>query len=320
MTIALEIASLGRLIETGSIREVKRNKVLIKRFETAMWLERSNRKSEWVLREGRVAELKKRISDIAPNWNIDFEYLRAMNLDPYDPSVIEMLPILKQRNIPNGLTNRRNWNAITGSSPKHTSRIKCESQLTSDWVLRFRPNSGLKAVFKGGEIGLDDTIGFYTECVFPERMWLGFDRFEGRLPRTIITCENLGAYIDLPVPEDVMVIFSPGRDIVSATELLKHFSDVAWFHFGDLDPYGIDIAKSVAVVTQREVSFYIPTFAKDYLPGSALGKDQRWNEISGFSEPVMAELQKTNSRIFQEVFMLDKRLPVDLEKYCRDGC
>ncbi len=320
MTISLEIASLGRLIETGSIKEVMRNKVLIKRFETAMWIERSNRKSEWSLRDGSVVELKERISDIAPNWIIDFEYLRAMNLDPYDPSVLEMLPILKQRNIPNGLTNRRNWNAITGSSPKHTSRIKCKSRLTSDWVLRFRPNSGLKAIFKGTEIDLDDTSGFYTECVFPERMWFGFDRFKGRFPRVIITCENLGAYIDLPVPEDVMVIYSPGRDIVSAMELLKQFSDVVWFHFGDIDPYGVDIARSIATGIQREVSFYIPTFAKEYLPGSALGKDQSWKEISGFSESVMAELQKTNSRIFQEVFMLDQRLSNDLEKYCQDGC
>jgi len=62
----------------------------------------------------------------------------------------------------------------------------------------------------------------------------------------------------------------------------------------------------------------VPSFAGDYLPGNALGVNKGWPENERFKESVVEELRKTNKRIFQEVFMLDKRLTNDLEIYCHD--
>ncbi len=315
MTTSLEIASLGRLIETGKVKEAARNKALISRFDNAMWIERSSRKSEWVVRDGSKVELQKRLNEISSTWIDDFEFIRSINLDPYDPSVIDILPILRHCNMPSDLTNRRNWNAITGISPKHTAKLKCVSQLTNDWIIRFRPNPGLKAVIQGEEVQLDSISELFSECIFPERMWLNFEKFDGELPRVVITCENLGAFIDLPVPSYVMVVFSPGKDIVGPTEILKQLPDVTWFHFGDLDPYGIDIAKNLAAETQRDFSFYVPKFAEDYLPGARF--DKQWGDIDELEQSVFVELKRRKRRIYQEVFMLDRRLSIDLDEYCR---
>ena len=66
------------------------------------------------------------------------------------------------------------------------------------------------------------------------------------LPRAVITCENLGAYIDLPANESTLVIYSPGADTEAAVALLKMFPAAQWMHFGDLDPEGVEISKRIA--------------------------------------------------------------------------
>ncbi len=315
MSRSLEIATLGRLIETGFVKEVARNRNLINRFETAQWIERSGRKAEWTVREECKTELEKRLQEIWPTWVEDHDFIRSLDRSPYDPAIIEILPVLKHRNTPSGLTNRRNWSAATGISPKHRPKLVSKSKLTSDWIVRFYPSKGMKAVFSGEEISLDTIQDLFTECIFLERMWYKFERFSGELPGVLITCENLGAYIDLPAPPYAMAIYAPGKDITGASKLLSSLPGVPWFHFGDIDPAGIEIAKQIAKETNREFKLYFPTFVEDYLPRTRFERD--WEDKVLLSHPIFTELKKTGHRIFQEVFMLDKRLPGDLEDFCQ---
>lgn len=314
MSNALEIASLGRLVETGLIKLVGRNDQLLRRFETARWIEPTGRKNEWQARSNASANLEARINEISPAWREDFQFLRSIERDPYDPSAIEALPALKRQKAVTGMLNRRNWNAAAGLGPKHEPQLTPTATLTRDWVLRFRPNNGLCGVFDGKEVDFHEMATELTECVLPERMWLRFKGFSGQLPKLVVTCENLGAYVDLPMPETAMAIYSPGADIDAAAALIKHFSEAQWFHFGDIDQDGLEIGESLAKEAGRKLNLYIPSFAEEYLPGRPVKRP--WHKSPDSS--LFKELRRTQKRIFQEVFMLDPRLGQEIDAMTRE--
>jgi len=311
MSRFVEAATLARLVETGAARESKRNLPLLRRYETALWLERSTRKAVWTVREGCRKALARRLTEICPDWKAEFAFLRSLDLDPFNPDDIRSLPVLKQKRVARGVINRRNWNAASGTGPKRKARLRSEAVITADWIIRMRPSRGLLWVAADREIDLYRESLTYTECTFPERMWRRFGAFTGTLPETLITCENLGAYIDLPLSPTTMAVYSPGKDTTAVIELLRKLPDVGWVHFGDLDPEGFRIARTIADAIGREARFYIPSFAADYLPGRSFKGN--WNDYSGPEHPVVVELIRTRRRIFQEVFMLDPRLAGDLE-------
>jgi hypothetical protein len=313
MSNALEIASIGRLVETGLIKLVGRNDTLLRRFETARWIEPTGRKSEWRVRNGTISPLEARLCELAPFWREDFQFLRSINQDPYDPRVIEALPTLKKQKTVTGIINRRTWNAAAGLGPKHKPQIAPTAILTRDWVLRFRPNRGLRGVFAGQEVSFDEMASVLTECTVPERLWLRFTKFNGELPKLIVTCENLGSYIDLPLPDEAMAIYSPGADIEAAAAFIKQLPEIKWLHFGDIDPEGLEIAENLAKETRRQLNLYIPSFAEEYLPGRPV--ETRWNTLPDL--PLFRELGRTQKRIFQEVFMLDSRLGDEIAAMAR---
>lgn len=304
MSNSLEIASLGRLLETGLIKLAGRNDMLLRRWDTARWIEPTGRKGEWRVRSHAAPNLEKRLAEILPGWREDFQFLRSIKRDPFDPRAIEALPTLKRQRVVGGLLNRRNWNAAAGLGPKHEPQIAPTGTLTRDWILRFRPNAGLLGSFADQAVDFHETASRLTECVVPERLWLRFQGFSGTSPRLAVTCENLGAYIDLALPDTVMAIYSPGADIEAAAALLRHLPDTRWIHFGDIDPDGLEIAENLSRETGRELNLYIPSFADEYLPGRPL--ETPWQKTP--DSPLFTELRNTQKRIFQEVFMLDPRL------------
>ncbi len=314
MSDALEIASLGRLLKSGLIRLVGRNRHLLHRFETARWIEPTGRKNEWRARSGATSSLEARLDEIAPTWREDFRFLRSIERDPYDPSAIEALPAFKRQKPVKGMLNRRNWNAAAGVGPKHEPQLAPTATLTRDWVLRFRPNRGLRGTFADEDVDFQEMAALLTECAVPERMWLRFKGFSGEWPKQMVTCENLGAYVDLPVPDGVMAIYSPGADIEAAAALIKRLPGVRWLHFGDLDPDGLEIGESLARETGRKLNLYVPSFAAEYLPGRPVKRS--WGK--SVDSPLLSELQKTQRRIFQEVFMLDPRLGQEIEAMARE--
>lgn len=308
MSEALEIASLGRLLENGAIKLVARNGQLITRWRTARWIEPSGRKDEWRTRAEALSQIEERMSMLTPAWREDFAFLRSMALDPFDPRVLEALPVLRRQKAITGLINRRNWNAAAGLGPKHSPQIASTATLTRDWIVRFRPNDGLRALFGDRELDLYQMASLLTECALPERLWLRFRAFTGTPPTTIITCENLGAYVDLPLPPSAMAIYSPGADVEAAVALLNALPAARWIHFGDIDPDGLEIADTLGRETGRAVQFYVPSFAEEYLPGRPT--ETPWKEVP--DRQIFHELKRTQKRIFHEVFMLDSRLPNDL--------
>lgn len=304
---AAEVSALGRLVETGTIKAGIKNEHLIRRFSTAQWIALGTRKSEWVVIPFAGDAIAARLSSLLPDWENDFQFLRTLGLDPYNPSDIEVLATLRRHTGIASMINRRNWNAAAGLGPKHKAKLPPQCELTKDWGLRFRPNKGLVGVVSGKVMDFSALAAMLTECFIPERGWRNLEGFSGTLPEVIVTCENLGAYIDFPANDSLMIVYSPGADIEPTTNLINMLPDALWIHFGDIDPDGIAIATNISSATGRDLKFFIPSFVSDYLPGRPV--ETPWDSIP--ENPIFATLKKKKRRIFQEVFMLDDRLHQD---------
>lgn len=308
---ALEIALLARLIEHGTSPESGRNRALIRRYETAGWLLPSSRRNDWLVREEAVLHIRSRLATLLPTWETDFKLLQAHGLDPRKPLDIEALPALRRPVVAKGKINRRNWKSAAGLGPKRKSMLKTEATLTSDWVMRLRPNKGLLAKWEDGSTDLWEMAQIWTECPIPQRQWLNLREFAGTPPALVITCENLGAYIDLPLPENALAVFSPGKQTEFAIGLLAKLPTSKWVHFGDLDPEGLEIAEQIANASGRKMALYIPSFATEYVKlGMAQKKKVVWKTES--EHPVLKGLAERREGLYQEVFMLDPRLEEEI--------
>lgn len=311
MSDPLEISALGRLVEKGVVRSGVKNKYLVERFETARWIMPGSRKNEWVIRAEARETVVGRLNKLLPDWPEHFSFLRSIGRDPFDAADIEALPMLRRQiEVSATCINRRNWNAAAGLGPKHRAKAPAGCVLMKDWVLRFRPNRGLIGVCGTERIDFYEMAKQLTECPMPERAWAKVESIVGSVPRLIVTCENVGAYVDFPATDSMLVIYSPGADIEAAVSLLQKVPSAPWVHFGDLDQEGIEIGKRLATKAGREFHILIPSFADEYLEDAARPVKTQWK--TGSDIPLLAKLRDIKSRIFQEVFMLDGRLANDV--------
>lgn len=317
MSDALEISTLGRLVEKGTIRRGVRNEYLIRRLEIALWIMPGSRRDEWVIRAEAREAVAGRLAKLLPNWPEHFAFLRSISRDPLDAADIDALPMLRRQvEVPASRINRRNWNAAAGLGPKHRAKAPANCVLTKDWILRFRPNRGLIGIRGDERVDLYEMARQWTECTISERAWAMFDAITGTAPRLVVTCENLGAYIDFPATDSMLVIYSPGADIEASAALLRKVPSAPWMHFGDLDQEGIEIGERLAAETGRTLRVYIPSFADEYLEDAARPMKTRWKD--GAHLPLLAKLQGSKRRMFQEVFMLDARLANDVAAIIQD--
>ena len=311
----IEIALLAKLIQSGGARESARSLDLIRRYEKAGWIMPSGRRGEWVARPETTIALTARLAKLLPQWESYFALLRTHNLDPRKPQDIEALPVLRKRPDATGLINRRNWTAAGGLGPKRKGILETDAILTSDWVMRLRPDRGLVAQWDGQSTDLWEMAKTWTECPIPQRLWMQLQSLTGVLPAVVITCENLGAFIDIPLPDNALTVFSPGNHVDPAIELIKMLPAATWVHFGDLDPEGLAIAGQIADATRCPIHRYIPSFCMEYIADDmAQKKDVKWQGT--FEHPALKLLAERGQGVFQEVFMLDPRLDEDLRSFC----
>ena len=74
------------------------------------------------------------------------------------------------------------------------------------------------------------------EVILNERALGNGTQFTGVRPSAALLVENLGPYMDVPAPDDWMVIHAPGWNTVTAMRILDLLDGAPILHFGDLDP------------------------------------------------------------------------------------
>lgn len=314
-TDPIEIALLGRLLETGFARQGVRNRSLIERFATARWIVPTVRRNVWSLRADRRSAAQARLASLLPSWESDFALLRRLGCSPLNAHDIDALPMLRRQVVVTlPMMNRRNWNAAVGVGPKHQPRRAAHCILTKDWLLRFRPNRGLVGILRDAS-----EIDFYAarrggEYPLPERAYLALEKIEGVMPKAAFTCENLGAFVDFPGDDSILVIFAPGADTEPAITLLRMLPAVPWFHFPDLDGRGISIGLRIGRMLGRTCEPFIPSFAQAYVDAARV-QAEAWPDDN--HDSFLKTLAAGRRRIFQEVLMSDPQLRDAIAKFLR---
>lgn len=308
----VEIALLARLLLNEKFIESASNRELTERFQRAAWIQKGRRQCEWVINKASLQDIKRRLYHLLPDWEDAFQTLQQMGRNPCNSSDIEALVALRKMPPRKTLINRRNWGAVSGAGPKKKHKRASEDTITSDWVLRLRPNRGLCAMFGRKTLDLSTIADSLTECVIPQRGWMQISSFSGDLPQCIVTCENLGAFIDLPDIPGVCIVHAPGKDVGAAVAFLRAHCLGRWIHFGDIDPEGIRIAMLIGKRTDRPLDIYVPSFLSEYLDMS-YHLTYPWGDV-GKNLPDIEKLRMAGKGLLQEHYLLDKRLVQDLTK------
>lgn len=306
----LEVTVLLRLLSNGTAAASAATQPLLKRLRNAGWLEPTARRDQWTVRFGAADHLRARLLEICPTYEADVKLLTDLGLEPLSPQNWESLPALRRPKTEQPVLHRKTWNAAAGTGPKHQARVAGQALLTDDWVLRIRCTGELTIDF--GDVVLDcakETVA-RSECTIPQRLWLRRRAMAIKEISAAITCENIGAFVDLPLPTKMIAIYAPGRDTKPASLFLSELPGVPWTHFGDLDQDGIDIAEQIAAQCARPVSLYIPSFAGEYMDG-AQSPRRAWRQRET-PWGLVNELERAGLRIQHEAFMTDPRLSTDL--------
>lgn len=308
-----EISLIERLLSDKEIIESKKSDVLLRRFYVAGWISVSRRNKGWRLSPEFRESVINRRQQLWPTREDDLPLLKSAGLSMENSSALLHLPSLRRKlSSVSGFVNNHTWSTIFGSGPKKSAWRNPEKDvvLTQDTVSRIRPNKGLELHRDSAVLKLDDVAIIFTEVALAQRAILNGSVFGGTLPSAVITVENLGAFVDTPLPNNMMLVYSPGFDISAAEQVLRLLPGVPWVHFGDIDPEGLQIWAALQKGVGRECPLYVPTFAEEYLD-MAQKPDVPWADIP--SLPVFGLLKKSSRGIFQEVFLLDIRLKDDLE-------
>ena len=304
-----QVESFGpyvRLLEEGELLKTKSNGELISRLKDLRWVVQGRRKGCVEPSEKGRDSIPLFLNNSWPEWR---ECARRISAAGYRFDLSSWLDLeFEDRMAKIELPSRAHHKTVASCFGMHSKaksrkffqeRLKAVSQ-TTDQSLRILPNAGLMLKCHHSEIS----------CSSVEKV-LG-----GVLPKLVFTVENLGAFVDWPSRHpDCLVVFSPGKDTVLTLLFLGLLpDDVRFFHFGDLDPDGIKIARFLKERSGRDMELLAPEFWEDYLPDAfefEKGKE-KWDKVPQFcdQEPeVLRVLREQNRWMEQEMILLDPRFP-----------
>lgn len=215
------------------------------------------------------------------------------------------------------LLHHKTYAALTKAHSKLAAVAAEGITLTRDDVLRLRTPTGFALTDVAGAMTACDAImQALGEVVLPERSLLAGISPVPIALKCVMTVENLGAYLDMPIPEGVLLAHQPGwNSRLSRLFIHRLPQDVPWFHFGDLDPEGMEIYESLRQDESRVV-LWIPELWEDYLDTHYLPLSKPWPHISPdlAGNPVVQTLIERRHWLEQEAIVTDTRLRQALDR------
>jgi hypothetical protein len=152
------------------------------------------------------------------------------------------------------------------------------------------------------------------EVILPERAILDGVRPCGVLPKAVMTVENLGPFVDIPKPKELLLIHQPGWNTPLSQQFIRSLGpEPRWYHFGDLDPEGIAIYHHLNQEGQK-ADLFLPSFWSEFEQAFFQPLSGTWPEkiLESFSKPLLKKLFAANTWLEQEPIVLDKRLDLEL--------
>ncbi len=310
--------ALLELVQRGALARRRSREALVEQLLDCGWVRQGPRADEILLSERHRGDVCALLDRIFPSWRATAEALDAAGLPP---TAAGLKALRRSRRaaaaiLPERLNRRVAVSLLAEHSKVDPAGLPRSHNLTltRDSAVRLRPSAGLRITRGKRALDARDLAQIQGELLLTERALSSGTALGGRLPRGILSVENLGAYIELPAPDWLLVLYAPGWDTRATRLLLAQLPDIPAAHFGDLDPQGLAIVEHL----RRErpsLRWFIPSFWADVLDETpALTAD--WTGVSdrrGLPELVRT-LAERGIWLEQEPIVLHPELPAELER------
>ena len=314
---------LARLYFDRSLRKNKSNHDVIEYLLNLGWIVQTPRVMEVEVTETGLNGAPLLLNRLWPQWKQVSEMLKkaGLPLSVKNLKKIERQKLTQAFKMPK-ILNKKTLAALFAEHSKATPDNLPDFPdvtVTTDDLLRLRANKGLILTFSTGKLYCDTLMDLLGEVIIPERAFLDGITVEGIFPKVIMTVENLGAFVDLPKPQSMLAINSPGWNSLLTCKLLATFpQNINYYHFGDLDPEGLDIAKHLEEKAPQKLRHFIPGFWQDYIKTHSQKLNKTWPSrfSQGVANPMIKKLIDSQCWLEQECILADSRLFKSLADLC----
>ena len=314
--------ALMELLQTGEVRRRRKQEQAFQSLLELGWARRTRRSGVLALDPMARSEIEAALSTAWPDWA---GVAHRLDEGGYPPTPMGLRELERRDRLlsvdPAHLPERMNRRTAAAMVARHSkARLGPFEQvflddvdITNDGIVRMRPNAGLSLVRAGVEHAAADIVELLGEIVVTDRALRDGTRLGGHRPRAVLTVENLGAFQDAVVPQDVLTVYVPGWNTRIARDALSSFEDVPVIHFGDLDPNGLAILEHLRR-WRPDVRWLVPGFWEEYADERGLPK--RWPDVSIPPDAPNWVVSLANAGVWleQEVIVKDPRFAVTVEE------
>lgn len=285
------------------------------------WARRTGRSRVLLLNPEDRGNVRETLSRAWPEWRAVADQLQAKNL-PNTPTGLRELERQERIEAADamGLPARMNRHTAAAMLGRHAKvrlgpfeQVVLEDvEVTDDGIVRMRPSAGLALERDGVVHDAGKLARLLGELVLSDRALRGGTRLAGAPPRAVLTIENLGAFQDATVADDILVVYVPGWNTRIARDLLSGLAGVPILHFGDLDPNGVAILAHLRR-WRADVRWLVPAFWAEYLEAKQLSKQWPDIDLPGDVPAWVIRLVSDGLWLEQEVVAVDPRFSQAVE-------
>lgn len=303
--------ALLELVVTGGLRRREDQSEAWTELATMRWTRRTGRQGELVLAEEHRETVETLLGKVWPGWRAIAASLDFHSLPPTPRGLQQLEDLQRQATVPGRLPARLNQRTAIAAVGPHSKALLTEQRrmalsdvdLTRDGIVRVRPHHAMQLRRSGRTLDMEAQRAVLGEVSLPERALQEGLELAGPAPAIVLLVENVGAYIDIPAPDDWLVVHVPGWNTSTVRLLLARLPEVPVLLFGDLDPAGVAIAAHLRSLHPplRWVTFEL---WRALLP--EYGQSFVWPEDLDLSDtpPLVQELARQNLWLEQERLVL----------------
>jgi hypothetical protein len=314
----LELAATGRLRRRAGQADTWEE------LAALPWTRRTSRRDELELVPERRMELEMLLERVWPQWREVLDRTRRAGLRPDERGVAEAARMDRAGRAPTAPARRLHVKTAAAAFAAHSKATLPDGEvaalagveLTGDGLIRLRPSAGLALRRGEREYSAAELGAISGEIVLTDRALRDGTRLAGRRPMALVLVENLGAYIDLGPPDDLLVAHVPGWNTAMVQQLLDECGGIPVLHFGDLDPAGWRIHRHLLSLAAR-ASWFAPAFWEEYIDSHGLPCE--WPEEARLDPvPLARRLAERGLWLEQEVIAIDERIGPALREASAD--
>jgi hypothetical protein len=312
---------LVELIQTGEVPRRRIQEVAWAALLELGWARRTRRQGVLALDEKARRSAEETLQHAWPDWSEVVGRLAAGGFPPTPAGLADLerrdrVDAAGRLALPTRM-NRRTAAATVGKHAKARlgpfEQVVLEDvDVTDDGLVRMRPSAGLEVQNGGVVQDARNLASLLGELVLVDRALRDGTRLVGREPRAVLTVENLGAYQDALVSDDVLVVHVPGWNTRTTRDLLQGFEEVPVVHFGDLDPNGIAILTHLRR-WRPAVRWLVPSYWEETRDAKGLTRDWPNLDMPQDAPDWVRQLPGRRTWLEQEIVAVDSRFGQFLE-------